>query len=420
MADEASLPDPAVATEALLEEQGPLDAKVLEALRDLLDRHDPASRAFNEEMAALRNAHGDEVFAELLFALSHLRFDPADAALRWQRILTHRESMQVRLGSPVDLRVALLSYFLDVSCRFKNPKIIEMRLFEQTQATAFVDELTGLRNYRLFKEHLALELQRSRRYGAPLCLVMIDVDHFKFYNDRNGHVAANDALVAFAELLRSSLRSVDLPARFGGEEFAIILPATPKVGANLVAERIRSLVATHPFPHGEHQPGGRLTISLGVATYPADARDPRELVRRADRAMYVAKHRGRNQVHLYGACRRTYRRLRAREGGTFQVASGESQRLRMLNLSEGGGLFLAAQPLSMGALIEIRMELPDAGHPLEASCRVVRQTERPDRQFETAVRFVEVSPAGRDLLTAFIESASPDAEYPEPDDDLDP
>lgn len=151
------------------------------------------------------------------------------------------------------------------------------------------DSLTGLWNPLAFQERLEQETARAARYGEPLSLVLIDVDHLKAINDRDGHRAGSRALQAVGRALRTGGRATDLPARVGGDEFALLAPSTPGPAAVALAERIRGLVA------GEGIAG--LTVSLGVATLEAArAADSPVLWDRADRALYEAKGRGRNRV----------------------------------------------------------------------------------------------------------------------------
>jgi diguanylate cyclase (GGDEF)-like protein len=163
---------------------------------------------------------------------------------------------------------------------------------------AVTDGLTQLYNHRHFHERLALEAERSARNGLPLSLLMIDVDHFKFYNDHNGHPAGDEVLRQVAHIMQDGRRANDFCARYGGEEFAIVLVDTNKLTAAQVAERLRERVAGHPFPHGAGQPGGSLSISIGVASFPDDAVESEALVRAADAALYAAKRSGRNRVVL--------------------------------------------------------------------------------------------------------------------------
>jgi diguanylate cyclase (GGDEF)-like protein len=163
---------------------------------------------------------------------------------------------------------------------------------------AVTDGLTGLYNHRHFHERLALESERSMRNGLPLSLLMIDVDHFKHYNDHHGHPAGDEVLRQLSHLMTDGRRANDFVARYGGEEFAVVLVDTPKLTAAKVAERLRERICAHPFEHAAAQPGGHLSISVGVATFPEDAGDAEGLVRAADSALYSAKHAGRNCVVL--------------------------------------------------------------------------------------------------------------------------
>jgi diguanylate cyclase (GGDEF)-like protein len=161
---------------------------------------------------------------------------------------------------------------------------------------AIRDGLTTLYNHRYFQEALAVELVRSRRYTRNVSLVFMDVDYFKKYNDAHGHPDGDKVLIALSNIFRDSVRVSDIVARYGGEEFVLLLPETTKENALRVAEFIRKKVSDHPFPGRETQPLGRVTISLGVATFPQDGTDGSSLIERADKALYEAKRTGRNKV----------------------------------------------------------------------------------------------------------------------------
>ena len=163
---------------------------------------------------------------------------------------------------------------------------------------AVTDGLTGLYNHRHFHERLALEVERSVRNGLPLSLLMIDVDHFKVYNDRHGHPAGDELLRRLARQMVDGRRANDFVARYGGEEFAIVLVDTPKLTAAQLAERLRDRVAVHLSTQALAAPPEPLSISIGVASFPDDAADSEALVRAADTALYEAKHAGRNCVVL--------------------------------------------------------------------------------------------------------------------------
>lgn len=170
------------------------------------------------------------------------------------------------------------------------------RLYQETKMMAITDGLTGLYNHRFFRERLEVEIERTGRYNHSLSLIILDVDHFKHYNDAHGHPQGDELLRELAELLQKSIRKADLACRYGGEEFALILPETGKETAHSLAERIRKAISEHPFPFRETQPMGALTVSIGVSTFPIDNKGIDGLIKKADDALYRAKGEGRNRV----------------------------------------------------------------------------------------------------------------------------
>lgn len=168
-------------------------------------------------------------------------------------------------------------------------------LEEELKRLAYTDTQTSLYNHRHFQAQLDEEVRRAQRYSRPMALMMMDLDDFKQLNDRYGHPAGDAILREVAGILQSSLRSVDVPARYGGEEFAIVCPETTKEQAMVLAERLRSRIAGHELDLGD---GTRLrvTVSIGVAAFPADAGGKSDLVDAADRRLYEAKRGGKNRV----------------------------------------------------------------------------------------------------------------------------
>ena len=188
-----------------------------------------------------------------------------------------------------------------------SPSLQRVLLQQDFRSLAYSDPMTGLDNFRQFEETLAEELARAQRYDRPLSVILLDIDHFKAFNDTLGHPAGDALLGQLGVVLRNSLRNVDHPARYGGEEFVIVCPETGSDEARLIAERIRRAVAETPFILGEKTGGpsapARVTVSLGCATFPGDARTSRELVQKADTALYAAKESGRNAVRAYDSDR---------------------------------------------------------------------------------------------------------------------
>ncbi|NIQ98192.1 MAG: diguanylate cyclase [Desulfuromonadales bacterium] len=172
-------------------------------------------------------------------------------------------------------------------------------LYETTRSLSMTDELTGLANRRHFQEILEREKRQAERYKGKFSIVMLDIDHFKNYNDTHGHLTGDAALKEVAGLLLENTRGVDLVARFGGEEFVILLSQTDCAGGVRVAEKIRSAVHEMQFPgEAASQPGRSMTVSLGVTTYPDHGLHLEELLNLADTALYRAKKSGRNRVAM--------------------------------------------------------------------------------------------------------------------------
>ena len=172
-------------------------------------------------------------------------------------------------------------------------------LLEKVKLLSITDGLTGLNNFRYFKDAISAEIKRAVRYNKSLCVVMIDIDNFKHYNDTNGHPAGDRVLQKVAKILLELTRDTDIVARYGGEEFVLVLTETTKKGGVEFAQRLCKIIEKEDFDNEQAQPGGQLTVSAGVASSWDDSTDPDELVNMADKGLYRAKQNGRNQVAMY-------------------------------------------------------------------------------------------------------------------------
>ncbi|MBI1797939.1 MAG: sensor domain-containing diguanylate cyclase [Candidatus Eisenbacteria bacterium] len=171
-----------------------------------------------------------------------------------------------------------------------------LRLAQNVEKLAVTDDLTQVYNYRFLKSALRREIKRAGRYHQDLALLMIDVDNLKAYNDRHGHLRGSFLLREMAGLFARHVRSWDLVAKYGGDEFTVILPQTDADGATSAAERLRAGVEGHTFPLAHP---GQITVSIGIAAFPENGQTTSALIESADRALYLAKQNGRNQVGPY-------------------------------------------------------------------------------------------------------------------------
>jgi diguanylate cyclase (GGDEF)-like protein len=169
-----------------------------------------------------------------------------------------------------------------------------LRRFTRAEELSITDGLTGVYNYRYLRSALDREVARAKRFGEQFSIIMLDVDHLKEYNDLHGHLQGSEVLRRLAQVVMGELRAADVLAKYGGDEFVIILPQTTRDGALVLAERIRSAVESHAFPGEEDDM--RITSSMGVAQFPEDAEVTRDLLEAADRTLYDAKRTGRNKV----------------------------------------------------------------------------------------------------------------------------
>ena len=172
------------------------------------------------------------------------------------------------------------------------------QLHQEIKQLAITDELTGLYNFRYIKNRLEEEVKRAQRFKHPLALIMADIDHFKEFNDAYGHLEGNEVLQNIAGILQLNVRVVDIVARFGGEEFIIILPEANKKEAHKIAERIRIKVEDYNFINKKSHPNEKVTLSLGVTSCFQESITPQGLIYKVDQALYQAKRKGRNRVEV--------------------------------------------------------------------------------------------------------------------------
>lgn len=209
-------------------------------------------------------------------------------------------------GDPSTMLASLIFFvsacFVFLVCLLARDTVQDILRIRTLETENITDPLMEIFNRRHLERRLAEEVARAARYRFPLSLLMIDIDHFKRINDRYGHPAGDLVLKEIGALLKGNLRNVDFPARYGGEEAAVLLPHTGEADALLVAERIRKKIESASFTiDGPPAAGGafRCTVSIGIAVRSPECTTPGELVRLADKALYQAKQSGRNRSVVF-------------------------------------------------------------------------------------------------------------------------
>jgi diguanylate cyclase (GGDEF)-like protein len=375
--------------------QKPADeVTVRQSLLKLLESDPPHEERLLAELERQKHA-GQPLYACLLSILTHLNFTEAEAYRHWRRAQAHRDRLRASLRRDVGLRVALLDYFVNVNQELRNPKVIEISIYERTARSAVTDGLTGLFNHAYFIQALQREILRARRHDLKLSLAMFDLDDFKKVNDTRGHVEGDRILMKSAGVIRESLREIDTAARYGGEEFAVLLPETARAGAHVVAERIRRRIEERFRRHGKIQE----TVSGGVATYPEDAATAEDLLRRADEGLYRSKADGKNRITMVGGERR--RHLRVPLSHPVLLRARTTRRAAQArNVSAGGLLVSLREPVPVGSNVTMIVRPP--GTPPTALRGVVVRIGKtgPDRTrpYEVGVKLLGESAAAMTVL----------------------
>jgi diguanylate cyclase (GGDEF)-like protein len=246
---------------------------------------------------------------------------PAEESQRtFEALSLHQAGLSVTLNREVGLKTAALDLLENIERALNLNEGGQQPSYFQLEQMAYRDQLTGLRNYRFFNSRFHEEVQRARRYRHQCSLLMVDIDHFKKFNDTYGHQSGNVALRHLAKILTQTARETDFVARYGGEEFALVLTETSKRMAVDLAGRLRSNVESSPviLENGEHH---RITVSVGVATFPRDAWSHVELVEAADKALYQSKKSGRNRVSQFEPADSVTFRYRPEPGRNVQKVS---------------------------------------------------------------------------------------------------
>jgi diguanylate cyclase (GGDEF)-like protein len=377
------------------------EKKLFKNILELLEEDKKTQEWLLDKIKAIMEADGDRVFANLLRVFTHLELPPEEAEKVWNEILQHRQRLTENLGRTVGLRVAMLDYFITVNKQMRNPKIIEIEIFEKLEKSLITDDLTGLYNKRFFHEAFYREVQRAKRYGTDLSLLFIDIDDFKHCNEKHGHPFGDKVLKKVASIIEASVREVDYPCRFGGDEFVVILPETKGPKAVVAAERVQREIAETKFLPGEEY---GLTASAGIASYGIDGVAPDVIIENADTALRRAKNDGKNLVYIYYKEKREFSRMAADWSIKYRVLDeAQVNTAKMKNVGGGGLLFENEKPIPISSILDITFSPPFGRKKIEAQAKVVRLEVRDDGTFDVGIYFTRIHPEDQQEIVKYAD-----------------
>lgn len=339
--------------------QGASELHLEQEVQSIFDElgHDDGLLTDGIEKAA--EVRGDIVYQEALRFLAGKEFPPCKAKQYWHEVLAYRSQLfsMATLGGA--LRPTLLHYLHRVVREIHDPRIVEATHLQLIRKASITDGLTGLYHQTHFKDQLGKLLEMPQKpCGSHFAVVMLDLDHFKAYNDRCGHLTGDQALKLVAETIQINIRQGDIAARYGGEEFAILLHRVTEQQAFTVAERIRATVESLPFPKRQQMPQGRLTISGGLAMFREGEDTVNSLIERADQELYRAKQQ-RNRICPHHDNIRQSVRHQMQSMVEFTLPEGQSYATGLtFDISEGGISIGCDSQLSPGATLHLRFRRP--------------------------------------------------------------
>jgi len=293
--------------DAVLKEllEAPVSIDEIDSLKDLTETQE--IEIASGDLAAHVHRYGnkkkkkkeDSYYHDIIFALIQIRLPEEVAKKDWHEILQHKYMMSEKLGRNLGIHVASLDYYTNIKRYVRHPKIIDAREYADTASHAISDELTRAYNRRFFDGELNRLFKYCDAFDRTFSLLMLDMDHFKTYNDINGHIKGDIALIESVRIFHAISGPQARVCRYGGEEFAILLPNYTLQEAAKTAENIRRAIHEYRYVNEQALPDNQLTISCGVTEFYKTFADEKALLDAADKALYRAKHNGRNRVESF-------------------------------------------------------------------------------------------------------------------------
>jgi len=337
-----------------------------------------------DELAA---EHGDSVYKQMLLMMTGKHFGAELSKRYWTGAVRHGQKIFREEFVTRGFRPALMDYLRHFAGELSDPRIIEGDYLYNITRSSVTDGLTGLYNQTYFKKVLAKTIDTQRRNsGSTFALVFLDLDNFKQYNDRCGHLHGDDALRICAEIITANLRDGDVAVRYGGEEFALLLPELDRITAFTVAERIRQDVEGHIFYKQELLDNGTLTISGGISLYPDSGESAEEIIQSADKELYKAKSR-KNCIYSFSDDRRRNIRRPVRSLVEYATFDGALYRPALsIDICEQGMGLGCERLLEEGSTLSLRLTRPYWPENILLTAKV-RQVRRKDELIFVGLEF---------------------------------
>ncbi len=317
---------------------------------------------FTLEINEILNSGTKKAFySNLLELFINLSFDEAEAKQHWENILNNFVFIKQKMNREIGLRDAIVDYYVNHAEMMKEPIVVEMRVFKETEKLALVDSLTGLFNKRYYDIAVKKEYKKALRFNQIFSLVLLDLDDFKTVNDTKGHLFGDEVLSNFGKILSLSSREEDIICRYGGEEFIAILPESSSDGALMYAERVRKILKEDKF-FMKHN----ITFSGGISTFPYNGKDLEELFKAVDKSLYAAKYSGKDCTIKSEGDKRRFKRFSKSFKIKYQCLCDsfddtQFEEVISQDISIGGLKFESKADLKIDSPILLKIELPNNG-----------------------------------------------------------
>lgn len=347
----------------------------------------------------LAGEHGNSVYKEMLLMMTGKHFGAELSKRYWLGAVSHRHKIFKAEFVERGFRPALMDYLRHFTGEMSDPRIIEGDYLHNITRSSVTDGLTGLYNQTYFKKILQKTINNQRRTGDTIfAMVFLDLDHFKQYNDRCGHLQGDEALRICAGIIMKNLREGDIAVRYGGEEFALLLPDLDRHNAFAVAERIRKDVESYSFPKQTLLDSCNLTVSGGISVYPDSGATVDEIIETADKELYKAKER-RNCIYSFSDDRRRNSRRPVRSLVEYASFDGALYRPALsIDISEHGMGFGCENFLEEGSTLSLRLTRPYWPENIHLTAKV-RQVRRKNELIIVGLEFDESLQSIDEMLT---------------------